>query len=172
MKFLGSCAAAILAGALLAAPSTAGRELAPAATYVDAAGDSGDAPDITRVTIRPVGDGLAVDVRLARPTELGPYGWILFGLDTDRNPFTGGGRGDELLVLTNGQSTTLARWIDGRFSTDFRHHDVEARYSGTDLTFTLARADLRTRSFVFSVASLRQDADLAPGFGVARYPRR
>lgn len=164
--------AAILAVTLLAAHSTAARRLAPAATYLDKAGDSGDAPDITRVTIRPVSGGLAVDVRLARPTELGPYGWILFGLDTDRNSFTGGGRGDELLVLTNGQATTLARWIDGRFSTDFPHQDVAARYSGTDLTFTLARSDLRTRAFVFSVASLRQDADLAPGFGVARYPRR
>ena len=172
MKFLGSCVAAILAAALVAAAPSTGRELAPAATYFDKAGDAGDAPDITQVGIRPVAGGLAVDVRLARPTELGPYGWILVGLDTDRNPFTGGGRGDELLVLTNGQATTLARWIDGRFSTDFSHQDVDARFSGTDLTFTLARSDLRTRSFVFSVPSLRQDADLAPGFGVARYPRR
>jgi hypothetical protein len=70
-------------------------------------------------------------------------------VDTDRNPFTGGGRGDELLVLTNGEAT----------------------FSGTDLTFVLRRADLRTRSFNFAVASLRQHADLAPGGGVAKYPR-
>jgi hypothetical protein len=78
-----------------------------------------------RVTIRPDGNRFVVDVKLAKPTELGRYGWILFGVDTDRNPFTGGGRGDE-----------------------------------------------RTRSFNFAVASLRQQADLAPGGGVARYPRR
>jgi len=113
-----------------------------------------------------------VDVKLAKPTELRRYGWILFGVDTDRNPFTGGGRGDELLVVTNGEATTLERWVDGRFTPSFVHHDMEASFSGTDLTFTLRRSDLKTRSFNFAVASLRQQADLAPGGGVARYPRR
>jgi hypothetical protein len=151
----------------------AGRLLhAAPATYLDAVGDAGDAPDIARVTIRPEGNGFAVDVELAEPTDLGRYGWILFGVDTDRNPFTGGGRGDELVVFTNGESTTLERWIGGRFTPNFVHHDVEAAFSGTDLTFVLARSDLRTRSFDFAVASLRQQADLAPGGGVARYPRR
>jgi hypothetical protein len=142
------------------------------ATYLDAVGDAGDAPDIARVTIRPEGNLFAVDIELARPTDLGRYGWILFGVDTDRNPFTGGGRGDELVVFTNGDATTLERWIGGRFTPDFVHHDVEAAFSGTDLTFVLARSDLRTRRFDFAVASLRQQADLAPGGGVARYPRR
>lgn len=124
------------------------------------------------MTIRPETRRLAVDVKLAKPTELGPYGWILFGVDTDRNPFTGGGRGDELLLFTNGEATVLARWIGGRFRSDFVHRDVEASLSATDLTFTLARADLGARSFNFSVATLREDADLAPGDGVASYPRR
>ena len=141
------------------------------ATYLDAVGDAGDAPDIARVTIRPEGNQFAVDVKLAKPTELGQYGWILFGIDTDRNPFTGGGRGDELVVFTNGEATTLERWVGGRFTPSFVHHDVEAAFSGTELTFVLRRSDLRTRSFNFSVASLRQQADLAPGGGVARYPR-
>jgi len=57
-------------------------------TYLDAVGDAGDAPDIARVTIKPEGSGFAVDVELAKPTDLGRYGWILFGVDTDRNPFT------------------------------------------------------------------------------------
>jgi hypothetical protein len=48
--------------------------------------------------------------------ELGSYGWILVGLDTDRNTFTGGGRGDELLAFANGDGTTLTRWVDGRFT--------------------------------------------------------
>lgn len=141
-------------------------------TYLDAVGDAGDAPDIAKVTIKPEGNGFAVDVKLANPTDLGRYGWILFGVDTDRNPFTGGGRGDELVVFTNGEATTLERWVGGRFTPNFAHHDVEATFSDTDLTFVLKRSDLRTRSFDFSVASLRQQADLAPGGGVARYPRR
>jgi hypothetical protein len=162
----------------LAAASVAGAggiqsvERAATATYVDAVGDAGDAPDIARVTIRPEPTRFVVDVKLAKPTELGRYGWILFGVDTDRNPFTGGGCGDELVVFTNGEATTLERWIGGRFTPDFVHHDLQAAFSGTDLTFVLTRSDLKTRSFNFAVASLRQQADLAPGGGEARYPRR
>ena len=169
MRFVGSCVAAIVAVAFFASPSAA---RAPGSTYADAVGDAGDAPDISRVTIRPVAARFEIDVELAEPTELGRYGWILFGFDTDRNAFTGGGRGDELLVLTNGEATTLARWVNGRFTTNFVHREVYAELSSTDLTFTIARADLRARSFDFAVASLRQDADLAPAQGVARYPRR
>ncbi|HXS46396.1 MAG TPA: hypothetical protein VN756_02925, partial [Solirubrobacterales bacterium] len=44
--------------------------------------------------------------------------------------------------------------------------------SGTALTFVLSWADIGARSFNFSVASLRENADLAPGFGIAAYPRR
>ena len=62
---------------------------APYTVYSDAIGDAGDAPDVARVTIRPVAGGLAVDIALAGPTRLGPYGWILFGVDSDRNPYTG-----------------------------------------------------------------------------------
>jgi hypothetical protein len=171
MRFLGSCVAAIAAAAVLAVPSAPANRPA-GMTYVDAIGDAGDAPDITRVTIKPERDRFVIEVKLARPTELGPYGWILFGVDTDRNPFTGGGRGDELLLLTNGEATTFARWIGGQFRADFIHHNVEAVLSSTELTFVLSRADVGARSFNFAVASLREDADLAPGYGVAHYPRR
>ena len=157
--------------AFRAAPSDAGRS-APTAVYGDAVGDAGRAPDIARVTLTPVAGGLAVDVKLAKPTELGPSGWILFGVDTDRSPFSGGGRGDELLVLTNGEGTTFARWIAKRFTSQFQHHDLRASLSSTDLTFVLSWADLGARAFNFSVATLHQDADLAPGGGVAAYPLR
>ena len=167
-----SSACVTLLALAAASASPAAVERIALATYVDAVGDAGDAPDIMRVTIRPEPTRFVVDVKLAKPTELGRYGWILFGVDTDRNPFTGGGRGDELLVYTNGEATTLERWVGGRFTPNFVHHDLEAAFSGTDLTFVLTRSDLRTRSFDFAVASLRQQADLAPGGGVARYPRR
>ena len=163
--------AAIAGAAVLAVPSALANRAA-ATTYADAVGDAGDAPDITQVTIRPERNRFVIEVKLGRPTEVGPYGWILFGVDTDRNPFTGGGRGDELLLFTNGEATTFARWIGGRFTADFIHHNVEAVLSSTELTFMLSRADVGARSFNFAVASLREDADLAPGYGVARYPRR
>ena len=145
---------------------------AAGATYLDAVGDAGDAPDIARVTIRPERNRFVVDLSLAQPTELGRYGWILVGVDTDRNPFTGGGRGDELLVFTNGEGTTLERWVGGRFTPSFVHDDVHAAFTGTDLTFVLSCRDLGTNSFNFSIASLRQQADLAPAGGVASYPRK
>ena len=132
---------------------------------------AGDAPDVARVTIRPVEGGVAVDVALAGPTRLGPYGWIVLGVDTDRDPYTGGGRGDELLLLVNGEGATFTRWTGRGFSPDFAHHDVQAALSGTDLTLVLSWADIGARSFNFSVATLREDADLAPGFGIAAYPR-
>jgi hypothetical protein len=169
LSFLGSCLAAFAAAAVLAVPSALAHRV-PETTYADAIGDSGDAPDIMLVTIKPEPGRFVFEVRLAHPTELGPYGWILVGVDTDRNPFTGGGRGDELLLLTNGERSTLARWIGCRFRADFVHDDVEAVLSSTALTFVLSRADIGARAFNFSVASLRKDADLAPGGGVAAYP--
>jgi hypothetical protein len=163
-------AAAIGAIAIASGSATASSR-SIAAVYRDPVGDAGDAPDIEQLTIRPVRSGLAFDVKLAGPTQLGPYGWILVGLDTDRNAYTGGGRGDELLVLANGESTTLARWTGRGFTSISPHGGIHAALSSTDLTFLLGRSDLRTGSFDFSLASLRQDADLAPDRGVAAYPQ-
>jgi len=168
-RVLAATAIAVLA-ALGAGPPPATHS-SPPAVYADAIGDAGDAPDIAQITISPVRGGLAVDVRLARPMQLGAYGWVLFGVDTDRNPYSGGGRGDELLVLANGEGTTFARWTGSGFTSRFYHHDLGAALSVTDLTFVLSVADTDTLSFEFSVASLREDADLAPGRGVATYPR-
>ena len=169
-RLLASCLGALAAAALLTNASTAGRS-ASSTVYSDAIGDAGDAPDVARVTISPVAGGLAVDVTLAAPTRLGPYGWILFGVDTDRDLYTGAGRGDELLLFVNGEGATFTRWIGGVFTPDFPHHDVKAALSDTDLTFVLAWADIGARSFDFSVATMREDADLAPGLGIATYPR-
>ena len=168
-RMLAATAIAVLAA--LGAGPPAATHSSPPAVYADAIGDAGDAPDIAQITISLVRRGLAVDVRLARPMQLGAYGWILFGVDTDRNPYSGGGRGDELLVLANGEGTTFARWTGSGFTSRFQHHDLGAALSVTDLTFVLSLADTGTRSFEFSVASLRGDADLAPGRrGVASYP--
>jgi len=169
-RFLASSLGAVAAAALLTTVSTAAGN-APSTVFYDPIGDAGDAPDVARVTISPVEGGLAVDVTLAGPTRLGPYGWILFGVDTDRNPYTGGGRGDELLLFVNGEGATFTRWTGGEFSPDFVHYDVEAGFTGTDLAFVLSWADIGARSFNFSVATLREDADLAPGLGIATYPR-
>ena len=43
-------------------------------------------------------------------------------------------------------------------------------FSGTDLLLTIARGDVRARSFHFSVVSLREQADIAQGERLAAYP--
>lgn len=169
-RLFASCLGPVAVAALLTTASTAGRS-APATVYSDAIGDAGNAPDVAQVAIRPVAGGLAVDLTLAAPTKLGPYGWILFGVDTDRDPSTGAGRGDELLLFVNGEGATFTRWTGGTFSPDFAHHDVKAALSDSELDFVLSWADLGARSFNFSVATLRSQADLAPGLGIATYPR-
>ena len=139
-----------------------------AVAYTDPVGDAGDAPDIVGISIVPAAGGVVVDIKLASATELGPYGWVLMGLDTDRNRSTGAPRGNEFLVLANGDRVVLTRW-DGRHLLAFPHRPLRAVETPTNISFTLSSEDLRSRSFDFSAASLRQDADLAPADGVFTY---
>jgi len=155
----GALVAAFLLAQADAGNSSAGRSRA--AVYLDPVGDAGDAPDIAAITIAPTAGGVVVDVKLGAPTVLGPYGWILIGLDTDRDRATGDVRGHEFLVLANGDRVLLTRW-DGRHLAAFPHRPLRVVESPTDISFTLSAEDLGSRSFDFSAASLRQDADLAP----------
>jgi hypothetical protein len=131
--------------------------------YRDRVDDAGLAPDIAAVTVTQMDAALAVTVSLAKPTQLGRYDWIVVGIDTDRNQRTGGMHGSEAVVLVNGERAVLFR-IGGRYS------PVRARLTATELSFTLGLAQLRARTFDFAVATLRQDADVAPDHGVFRYP--
>jgi hypothetical protein len=158
--------AAVLTACVLPAPGVAGG--APA-TYRDPAGDAGKAPDLAAVTMTEVDAGtLAVSITLAEPTELGRSGWILMGIDTDRNPHSGGMHGSEAIVLANGERAVLLRRIGGHFRPT--EHPIDARLTGDQLAFTLELADLRVRTFDFAVATLRQNADMAPDRGVFAYP--
>ena len=96
-----------------------------AVAYTDPVGDAGDAPDIVEISIVPVAGGVVVEIKLASATELGPYGWVLMGLDTDRNRSTGAPRGNEFLVLANGDRVVLTRW-DGRHLLAFPHRPLRA----------------------------------------------
>jgi hypothetical protein len=141
-----------------------------AATYEDPVGDAGTAPDVAEITMTPgQGGTLAVTITLARPTLLRRYGWIILAIDTDRNPATGGMHGSEFFVLTNGVHTVALRRVRGWFSPDFKHRPLDARLTSSVLTYTLTFADLHVCSFDFAVATLDQDADLAPGDGVFTY---
>ena len=155
-----ACGAALAASALPASSSAGGA----AATYRDAVGDAFEAPDVATVTIAEVDTGrLAVTIGLAEPTELGRYGWILLGIDTDRNQRSGGMHGSEAIVFVNGEEAVLLRL--GRGVTP-----IPARVSGREVAFTLEVADLGVHSFDFAVATLRRHADVAPDHGVFAYP--
>jgi hypothetical protein len=111
---------------------------------------------------------LAVSIAFAEPTELGRSGWIIMGIDTDRNPHSGGMHGSEAIVLANGERAVLLRRIGGHFRPT--EHPIRARLTRDELAFTIELADLRARSFDFAVATLRQNADVAPDRGVFAYP--
>jgi hypothetical protein len=161
-----SLACAALAAAFALAPVATGAtpSAGASATYRDRVADAGMAPDIAAVTVTQVDRAtLTVTVALAAPTDLGRYDWILIGIDTDRNQQTGGMHGSEAVVFVNGERAVLSR-VGGRFS------PVRARLTPTELVVTLAFANLGARTFDFAVATLRQDADVAPDRGVFRYP--
>ena len=157
-------AAAILAAPTSVAGAPAARAGGASTTYRDAVGDAGRAPDIAVVDVRAIdAAAVAVTVTLAEPTELGRSGWIVIGLDTDRNQRSGGMHGSEVVVLANGELVVLHR-LGGGYS------QLEARRSGSELAFRLQLADIGVRAFDFAVATLRQDADVAPDRGVFSYP--
>jgi hypothetical protein len=154
-----ACVAAL--AILVPASSVAGG--APA-TYRDAIGDAAEAPDVATVTIAEAEAGrLDVTIGLAEPTELGRFGWVLLGLDLDRDQRSGGMHGSEAIVFVNGERAVLFRL--GRGLTL-----LEARTAGPEIAFSLDLADLGVESFDFAVATLRQHADSAPDHGVFAYP--
>ena len=153
----------ILAAAIaIAPPGTAGP--GSSATYSDPAGDAGRAPDLASVTLTALDSAtLGVKVELAEPTTLDRYTWVLIGIDTDRNQRTGGMHGSEAIVFVNGEQAVLYR-LGGRFAR------LHATLEATELTFALRFAQLGARTFDFAVATLRQDADVAPDRGVFNFP--
>lgn len=114
VRLLRACAAALIATAL-ASSSVAGAEptgegAGATVTYRDPIGDAGRAPDIAAVTLTPGSTlGLGMTISLGSPTDLGRFDWIVIGVDTDRNPYTGGMHGSEVIVLVNGQRAVVHR---------------------------------------------------------------
>jgi hypothetical protein len=126
---------------------------------------------LARIVITRCGAKLRFQITLAQPAELGLYGWILVGIDSDRNRHTGNGpMGYDYLVVANGNGTMVGRWSKRHFDFGFAHSDLDAELTPTDLEFTLDTSEFRQPRFNFAVASLRQDADLAPDAGVFGYP--
>jgi len=157
-------ARAAIAATILATQASAAGAGGTASTYRDAVGDAGRAPDIAAVDVRAVDNRtLGVTVTLAQPTDLGRSGWIVIGIDTDRNQASGGMHGSEVVVLANADRVVFHR-VGGPFK------PLDARRTRSELEFTLDFAELGVRNFDFAVATLRQDADVAPDRGVFSFP--
>ena len=162
------CTALVTAIALpagsLASASSSRTASGASSTYRDPIDDAGAAPDIAAITIvREQGATLVVTVTLATPTDLGRYDWIVIGIDTDRNQHSGGMHGSEVVVLANGEHAVLHR-LGGPFT------PLAGRLTRTELELRVELSDLGAQTFDFAVATLRQDADVAPDRGVFSYP--
>lgn len=104
----------MVAGLLLAAPASARVTDHNPLGVPDATGDSGTAPDITRITTANTmsGDILFV-VQLANRTEPGANDIVAISIDADRNGATGSANGDggiDYVILVAGTRLNLLRW--------------------------------------------------------------
>jgi hypothetical protein len=133
--------------------------------YDDPAGDSGNAPDITRVTVSEDDAAFLFEIDFTSKNDdaLGVF------LDTDRNRTTGAPAGIEFALGARRDGVVLYKW-DGSNDVEFPHSSLDASLGNGRLTFRIARADISTSSFDFYVDAgrfeappeLSQDVDIAP----------
>lgn len=151
--------------ALLAATLVAGFALVGSAgagaTYVDPAGDSGTAPDVTRVTLTDDASGRLV-FRVATPNRaarLRADEQLQLYLDTDANPDTGdpAAEGAEYLIaLGSGAPAAFSRW-NGVVYADADADSLDAAFAG-GARISIARRDLgNTRRLRFWIRTLQGD---------------
>ena len=138
------------------------------ASFSDAAGDSGAAPDITVVDIGNdvVAGPIVFWVTLAnRPDGLAGEDYVAILLDTDRNPATGDQTGSEYFLIAAADGAGLARWDGTTY--------VEAAAASVGVDFSKSEKALRIEihpselggisSFnLFLVGVTGEDGDVAP----------
>jgi hypothetical protein len=136
-------------------------------TYNDPTGDSGTAPDITRVTMTP-GSGI-VTVDITFTGDLGSDANLVLLIDADRNAATGS-NGYEYLLNGSAAGLAFGKW-DGTEFAGFDHQPTNPELSSTDMQFTITLADIGgVSTFDFVSGSVRgNDTDVAPDNG-ATYP--
>jgi hypothetical protein len=136
-------------------------------TYDDPTGDSGTAPDVTRVTMTP-GSGI-VTVDIAFAGDLGSDASLVLLIDADRNGATGS-NGYEYAIRGTTDGLSFLKW-DGTDWADFTHQATNPQLSSTDMQFSITLADIGgVSSFDFVSGSGRgNDTDVAPDNG-GTYP--
>jgi hypothetical protein len=163
------------------APTTPSRPPYGGTTYTDAAGDAGNAPDITYATVSNDIESGQITMRITivdfrRPTAEESY-WVNF--DSDEDPYTGDPDNDgaEYYLYLNGAENTHSLWRwNGSGYTNVTANTVSIRYSN-GLLVSLNRRDLGGTSvtgFDFDVLARRQVGDFrfldfAPEYGRWNY---
>lgn len=137
---------------------------ASSATFSDASGDSGTAPDITGLTVSDDDAGtITFRVELPNRPEPAPGFLLLIAVDADANPVTGGD-GVEFLIGTAGAVVLLSRWNGSDFEF-IAPASLTSAYVNSGVTVSINRADLGgTSGFLFGVATSDDgvDFDFAP----------
>jgi hypothetical protein len=149
-------------------PGPASADSTTPSVYTDPTGDSGSAPDLTKVTVTPGSGTVAFDVTFSG--ALAGDGGLVVGIDSDRNAQTGSS-GLDYLYIAGSTGAGFAKW-DGSQWADFPHQGTSPALSSTDLTFTVTLADIGgVTTFDFVAAGVRgNDADGLPNNGVVTYP--
>jgi len=132
-------------------------------SFTDPAGDSGDAPDITAVTVsNDNGGNILVHVALANFT---PESTVTIWLDTDKNASTGQDGFEYRLILNNSADAAKAGWsLDQWNGTAWvpaaQTSTVHAAFDTTYADFRINKSDLGgTSGFSFQVWTAKLVAD-------------
>jgi hypothetical protein len=122
-------------------------------TFTDPSGDSGNAPDVTTVTVSNDDAGtIRFDIALANRTGLGSEDLLLIMLDADQSSATGPAGLDHAIGVTPVGALMLA-W-DGANLSPAAAPSLSATASGGHVTVTVNRSDLgTTNGFPFLIAA-------------------
>jgi hypothetical protein len=146
------------------------------ATFTDPTGDSGNAPDITRVVVANSANGqisFRIDVtELVVPSDTR----VLVAIDSDRNPATGHEGSDYALIADlSDAGFVLVRWSGSEF-VETPEATFSAGRDGNSVVFSVNRSELgNTNAFDFWARSLQgpmfaaAHEDTAPDTGTFSY---
>jgi hypothetical protein len=157
----------------LASPAAATQTSSSSVTFTDPTGDSGNAPDITTVTVsNDDSGGLVFTVNLPNRPSLGSQDVVLIGLDTDQNGSTGQG-GIDYAFLVQGNEWALASWNGSSF-VPVSAGTFSASYGNGVLTISGNRSDLgNTSGFNFGLGASGDNGstfpEQAPNSGIWNY---
>lgn len=168
-------AVAVLSGLLLLAVVAHAAVPTGPVSFTDRTGEAGTAPDISGVTVAPMGDGrssMAVTFAGASTWTTTPTVAVL--VDVDRNPSTGDSTGtDVVLAWSNTTGAVGARW-NGTSWVDATFTSLGASYAGGSLTFTFDPRELGSSDGTFGFRVMAEwsatgDIDIAPDTGLWTY---